>query len=183
MERYARRRYGPATPPSAGAAWQLLLESVYNSTDLHNDHKCAHHSVTQSVHTRMIPQTRFVGCIIPHGAHSPDMATAHGEDRLKKRCVASRSCDVPTSRPALERAEGVPWGLIPQLWYDDSKVGLRLSARLPPNQAVLAERNICLKPRPCPGILFHCMMDPSKSAARSALSCQRLNFSLLTLVL
>ncbi|KAK9837149.1 hypothetical protein WJX81_006355 [Elliptochloris bilobata] len=70
VERYARRRYGPATPPSAGEAWQLLLESVYNSTDLHNDH----------------------------------------------------NCDVPTSRPALERAEGVPWGLIPQLWYDDSKV-------------------------------------------------------------
>ena len=35
---------------------------------------------------------------------------------------AVRSCDVPTSRPALERAEGVPWGLIPQLWYDDAKV-------------------------------------------------------------
>ena len=52
------------------------------------------------------------------------MATAHGKDRLKNPCVASRSCDVPTSRPALERAEGVPWGLIPQLWYDDSKVGL-----------------------------------------------------------
>ena len=46
VERYARRRYGPATPPSAGAAWQLLLESVYNSTDLHNDHKCAPNSVT-----------------------------------------------------------------------------------------------------------------------------------------
>ena len=28
---------------------------------------------------------------------------------------------MPNSRPALERAEGVPWGLIPQLWYDDSK--------------------------------------------------------------
>ena len=41
VQQYARRRYGPATPPSAGAAWQLLLESVYNSTDLHNDHKCA----------------------------------------------------------------------------------------------------------------------------------------------
>ena len=35
---------------------------------------------------------------------------------------AARSCDVPTSRPALERTEGVPWGLIPQLWYDDAKV-------------------------------------------------------------
>lgn len=42
VQRYARRRYGPATPPAAGAAWQLLLETVYNSTDLHNDHKCAH---------------------------------------------------------------------------------------------------------------------------------------------
>ena len=41
VQHYARRRYGPATPPAAGAAWQLLLESVYNSTDLHNDHKCA----------------------------------------------------------------------------------------------------------------------------------------------
>jgi len=41
VQRYARRRYGPATPPAAGAAWQLLLETVYNSTDLHNDHKCA----------------------------------------------------------------------------------------------------------------------------------------------
>ncbi len=55
MERYARRRYGPATPPSAGAAWQLLLESVYNSTDLHNDHKCAPHPVTQSIRMSMIP--------------------------------------------------------------------------------------------------------------------------------
>ena len=45
----------------------------------------------------------------------PDHGLTHG-------WLAARSCDVPTSRPALERAEGVPWGLIPQLWYDDAKV-------------------------------------------------------------
>ena len=63
VERYVRRRYGPATPPSAGAAWQLLLESVYNSTDLHNDHKCAPHPVTQSTLMRVIPY-KDVCCIM-----------------------------------------------------------------------------------------------------------------------
>jgi len=50
-------------------------------------------------------------------------------------CVAARSCDVPNSRPALERDEGVPWGLIPQLWYDDSKArpaGWRHAGQLVP---------------------------------------------------
>ena len=35
---YARRRYGPATPPAAVAAWSNLARSVYNATDAHTDH-------------------------------------------------------------------------------------------------------------------------------------------------
>ena len=35
---YVRRRYGPATPPAALQAWQILLDTVYTCRDLHNDH-------------------------------------------------------------------------------------------------------------------------------------------------
>ena len=35
---YARRRYGPAAPPSAEVAWSKLLASVYNARDGHTDH-------------------------------------------------------------------------------------------------------------------------------------------------
>lgn len=139
VQRYARRRYGPATPPSAGVAWQLLLESVYNSTDLHNDHKCAWQPWVPSSPARSTSALPFLAHVeqrvqqrqarfgfqgpcpatiqLPHFTRisSPLYQVTHGRR-------AAPSCDVPTSRPALERAEGVPWGLIPQLWYDDAKV-------------------------------------------------------------
>ena len=35
---YARRRYGPRTPPSAEAAWAVLGASVYGARDGHTDH-------------------------------------------------------------------------------------------------------------------------------------------------
>ena len=35
---YARRRYGPRTPPTAELAWTKLMRSVYNASDCHTDH-------------------------------------------------------------------------------------------------------------------------------------------------
>lgn len=38
MPAYARQRYGPATPPAALQAWQLLAATVYNAQDGHINH-------------------------------------------------------------------------------------------------------------------------------------------------
>ena len=128
VQRYARRRYGPATPPAAGAAWQLLLESVYNSTDLHNDHKraplpprllpgsccCPEHASRASVpvrpaHGHALFMSACTRCIAPHPGY-PTLVHAllHGHEPggglTRARMVRGAAAMCPTrGRPSSGR--------------------------------------------------------------------------------